>query len=244
MKKADNHNPIAGFAVHMLTASGAFWAFLALVAAAENRFISMWFWLGVAMIVDGIDGPLARYFEIKKSIPHWSGEMLDSIIDYTTYALIPAFALYQSGFLQEYASFLCAALIVCTSAVYYADTRTKNKDNFFVGFPICWNMLVFTLFVIEPNWYIAMATVIVSAVLTFTPILFVHPVRVVRWRNSTLAIFGLWSVFGLIYIAYKYFGYDVPETIKLVIMLSAIYIYVIGMIMQLLFGGSDGSSKK
>ena len=228
------NNPITGFAVHILTASGAFWAFLALVAAAENRFINMWFWLGVAMIVDGIDGPLARYFEIKKAVPHWSGEMLDSIIDYTTYALIPAFALYQSGFLQEYASFLCAALIVCTSAVYYADTRTKNKDNFFVGFPICWNMLVFTLFVIEPNWYVAMATVIISTILTFTPILFVHPVRVVKWRNSTLAVFSIWSVCGLIYIATVYFGYDAPDIIKILIMMSATYIYVIGMIMQVI----------
>ena len=131
------NNVLIGFAVHLFTASGAFWAFMALVAAAENRFTHMWFWLGVALLVDGLDGPLARYFNVKQVLPNWSGELLDCIIDYATFVLIPAFALYQSGFLEEYASFICAAMIVCTSAIYYADTRMKSRENFFIGFPVC-----------------------------------------------------------------------------------------------------------
>jgi phosphatidylcholine synthase len=165
------NNVLIGFSIHLFTASGAFWAFLALVAAAEGRFTNMWFWLGVALLVDGVDGPLARYFNVKTVLPNWSGELLDCIIDYVTFAMIPAFALYQSGFLDEIYSFICAALIVCTSAIYYADTRMKSRDNCFIGFPICWNMLVFTLFVMEPGWYIAFGVVIVSTALTFSPLI-------------------------------------------------------------------------
>jgi len=226
------NNVLIGFSIHLFTASGAFWAFLALVAAAENRFPAMWFWLGIALLVDGLDGPMARYFNVKQVLPNWSGELLDCIIDYVTFVLIPAFALYQSGFLQEYASFICAALIVCTSAIYYADTRMKSRDNFFIGFPVCWNMLVFTLFVLEPNWYVAMAVVIITTLLTFTPILFVHPVRVVKWRPLTLTMFAIWSAAGLVALYAGYFGHAVPLFAQISIALSGLYLYCIGAVLQ------------
>ncbi len=226
------NNVLIAFSIHLFTASGAFWAFLALVAAAEGRFTNMWFWLGVALLVDGVDGPLARYFNVKSVLPNWSGELLDCIVDYVTFVLIPAFALYQSGFLQEYTSFICAALIVCTSAIYYADTRMKSRDNCFIGFPVCWNMLVFTLFVLEPNWYFAFGVVIISAVLTFMPLLFVHPVRVKVWRPTTLSLFAVWSLCGLAAIYFNYFGMDVPQIIKVGIALSGLYLYCVGFVLQ------------
>ena len=75
-----------------------FWAFLALVAAAEGRFTNMWFWLGVALLVDGVDGPLARYFRVKSVLPNWSGELLDCIIDYVTFAMIRPLPSTKAGF--------------------------------------------------------------------------------------------------------------------------------------------------
>lgn len=226
------HNPFIAFAVHIFTASGAFWAFLALVAASEQRFTNMWFWLGVALAVDGLDGPLARYFNVKSVLPNWSGETLDNIIDYVTFVLIPAFALYKSGFLSEYFSFLCAALIVCTSAIYYADTRMKSRSNCFVGFPVCWNMLVFTLWVIEPNWYVAFAIVLISAVLTFSPLLFVHPVRSKPWRPLTLAVFAVWSVCGGVALYQGYHALEVPSFAVIGIAASGIYLYCVGAFLQ------------
>ena len=250
-------NVFVAFSVHLFTASGAFWAFLALVAAAEYQFTIMWFWLGVALLVDGVDGPLARYFKVKEVLPNWSGEMLDSIIDYATFVLIPAFALYQSGFLQEITSFLAAALIVCTSAIYYADTRMKTVNNSFRGFPVCWNMVVFTLFVIQPGWSVALAVVVISAALTFSPIHFVHPVRVKKFRNVTLAVFALWSLSGLVAIyesmdagmwtllgletvpkslqATKVFeNMDVSLLTKIGIAASGMYLYCIGFVIQII----------
>ena len=87
----------SAFSVHLLTASGSFLAFLSLVAASEERWTAMFWWLGLALFVDGIDGPIARKLEVKEILPTWSGELLDNIIDYVTYVLIPAFALYQRG---------------------------------------------------------------------------------------------------------------------------------------------------
>ena len=107
---------IRAFSVHILTASGSFLAFLGVVAAAERRFVDMFWWLGLALVVDGIDGPIARKVRVKEVLPNWSGDTLDNIIDYVTYVLLPAFALYQSGFMGEGLSFLSAAIIVVSSA--------------------------------------------------------------------------------------------------------------------------------
>ena len=80
-----------------------------------------------------------------------------------TYVLLPAFALYQSGMIGEPWSFVAAGLIVVSSAIYYADMGMKTDEYFFSGFPVVWNMVVFTLFVIEPGEWTSFAVVVVSA---------------------------------------------------------------------------------
>ncbi len=161
----------------------------------------MFWWLGLALFVDGIDGPIARKLEVKEILPTWSGELLDNIIDYVTYVLIPAFALYQRGFMGEGLSFLSAAIIVVSSAIYYADTGMKTKENFFKGFPVVWNMVVFTLFVIEPGQWVSFAVVVACGILTFVPVNFIHPVRVERLRPINLGMTLLWCAFGALALA-------------------------------------------
>jgi phosphatidylcholine synthase len=218
------------FSVHLLTASGSFLAFLSLVAASEERWTAMFCWLGLALLVDGIDGPIARKLEVKQILPTWSGDMLDNVIDYVTYVLIPAFALYQRGFMGPGLSFTSAALIVITSAIYYADTGMKTKENFFKGFPVVWNMVVFTLFVIEPGEYPSFAVVLVSAILTFVPMNFLHPVRVKRLRNLNLPIFLAWCAFAVVALVQDM---EASAAIRAGIAVTGAYLFVIGGIMQL-----------
>jgi phosphatidylcholine synthase len=225
------------FGVHILTASGAFFAFLSLVAAAEHDFVKCFFWLGVALIVDGVDGPLARKLEVKRWWPHWSGDMIDSVVDYTTYVMIPAFALYQSGLMGRYFSFTAAALIVITSAIYYADTRMKTEDYGFKGFPVCWNMIVFTLFIVSPSELLSFAFVMVTAFLTFVPVIFIHPVRVKILRELSLAVFAVWALAGLTTLALNISTPDALESpvwVDIVIAASGLYLFSIGFILQLL----------
>ena len=218
------------FSVHLLTASGSFLAFLSLVAASEQRWTAMFWWLGLALIVDGIDGPIARKLQVKEILPTWSGDTLDNIIDYVTYVLIPAFALYQRGFMGPGLSFLSAALIVVSSAIYFADTGMKTKENFFKGFPVVWNMVVFTLFVIEPGEWVSFAVVVLAAILTFLPINFLHPVRVVRLRTVNLAVFLAWCAFGAAAIVQ---AMDADLYVKIGIAVTGAYLFAIGGVMQL-----------
>lgn len=220
---------VRAFSVHLLTASGSFLAFLSLVAASENNWTAMFLWLGLALFVDGIDGPIARKLEVKYVLPNWSGELLDNIIDYVTYVLIPAFALYQSGFMGHGLSFLSGAIIVISSAIYYADTGMKTNENFFKGFPVVWNMVVFTLFIVGPGEWTAFGIVVVSAILSFMPLNFLHPVRVARLRPLNLTIFLLWCAFG---VAGIFYHMEPPLWVRIGITVTGVYLYCIGIVMQ------------
>lgn len=218
------------FSVHILTASGSFLAFLGVVAAAEHRFVDMFWWLGLALAVDGIDGPIARKVRVKEVLPNWSGDTLDNIIDYVTYVLLPAFALYQSGMIGEPWSFVAAGMIVVSSAIYYADMGMKTDEYFFSGFPVVWNMVVFTLFVIDASATTAMIVVTISVILTFLNINFLHPVRVKRLRPLNMTIFLVWCVLG----GYSLLlHFDTSTWVAVGVAITGLYLYCVGGIMQL-----------
>lgn len=219
------------FSVHILTASGSFLAFLGVVAAAEHRFVDMFWWLGLALAVDGIDGPIARKVRVKEVLPNWSGDTLDNIIDYVTYVLLPAFALYQSGMIGEPWSFVAAGMIVVSSAIYYADMGMKTDEYFFSGFPVVWNMVVFTLFVIDASATTAMTVVTISVFLTFLNINFLHPVRVKRLRPLNMTIFLVWCLLG----GYSLLlHFDTPTWVAVGVAITGLYLYCVGGLMQLL----------
>lgn len=222
---------IRAFSVHILTASGSFLAFLGVVAAAEKDFVAMFWWLGLALFVDGIDGPIARKVRVKEVLPNWSGDTLDNIIDYVTYVLLPAFALYQSDMIGEPWSFVAAGAIVVSSAIYYADMGMKTDEYFFSGFPVVWNMVVFTLFVIGASETTAWIVVFVSVVLTFLPINFLHPVRVKRLRKLNIAVMVVWSALSIYALL---LNFVTPIWVVYGVAAAGIYLYVIGAVLQFL----------
>ena len=126
--------PLA-FAVHLLTGSGAALALMALIAATAGNWRQMFGWLVLALIVDGIDGPLARRVDTKRNAANWDGVLLDLVVDYLTYVFIPAYALIYAGLIAWPWGLLAAIFIALTGVVYFADVRMKAEDNCFVGFP-------------------------------------------------------------------------------------------------------------
>lgn len=182
--------------VHLFTATGAVFAMLAMLAAVEEKWSLMFLWLVVALIVDGIDGPLARRYQVKTNAPEFDGVLMDLIIDYLTYVFIPAYALFKSGLLPGWTGWLAIIVITFASVVYFADTRMKTKDNSFAGFPGCWNMVVLVLFAISPNFYVILALVVLFSVGMFLNLKFIHPVRTERWRAVSLPMAIAWIGFA------------------------------------------------
>ena len=182
--------------VHLFTATGAVFAMLAMLAAVREEWSLMFLWLVVAFFVDGIDGPMARRYHVKRFSPEFDGVLLDLIIDYLTYVFIPAFALFQSGLMDGWTGWVAIFVITFASAMYFADTRMKTQDNSFKGFPGCWNMAVLVFFAVEPNFWIILGFVAALAVAMFLPLKFVHPVRTERWRTVTLPVALAWTFFA------------------------------------------------
>ena len=180
----------SAFAVHLLTASGAALALLALLAAAERRWTLMFTWLTLAIVIDAVDGALARWLRVKTVLPRWSGDVLDLVVDILTYVFIPAYALIAAGLFPEPVAVPLGLLVVVTGVLYFADLKMKSFDNYFIGFPAIWNVVAFYLFLLRPAPWLAAALVAALAALTFVPFPFVHPLRVPHRRtlNAALAI--------------------------------------------------------
>jgi phosphatidylcholine synthase len=220
---------LKALSVHYFTAIGAILAMLAMLAAVDERWDLMFLWLVVAFFVDGLDGPLARKYDVKKFAPEYDGVLLDLIIDYLTYVFIPAYALFVSGLLNGWSGWVCIIVIAFTSVLYFADTRMKTKDNSFAGFPGCWNMLVLVLFSIQPSWQIILITVILLAISMFSNLKFIHPVRTVRWRLISLPIAALWTFLGG-YAAW--YNFNINGEIKILFVLVTTYLLFAGILQQ------------
>jgi phosphatidylcholine synthase len=185
------------FLVHIFTACGAALALFALIAAVRGDWPLMFLWLGLALFVDGIDGMFARALNVAERLPRWSGDMLDLVVDFTTYVFVPAYVIVASGLLPGVLGVAAGSVVAITGALYFADRNMKAADNAFRGFPAVWNVVVFYLLLLKPAPWVAAAAVAALAVLTFVPVHFVHPFRVRRLRPLTVALLALWAVLAL-----------------------------------------------
>ena len=138
------------FAIHLLTASGAAFSLLAVMASFSGDWTTTFVWLGLALLVDGIDGPIARRYRVRERLPKWDGAALDFVIDYTTYVFVPAIIVARGLELPPVLGAFCGIVVAVSGALYFADVRMKRPDNSFRGFPAVWNMPVFVLYAFMP----------------------------------------------------------------------------------------------
>jgi phosphatidylcholine synthase len=183
----------------------------------------MFLCLGVALIVDGADGPLAREFEVAKLLPRWSGDTLDLVVDFTTYVFVPAYAIAASGLLPSLLAIPAGVVVVVTGALYFADCEMKTRDNHFRGFPAVWNLVAFYLYVLQPPAWIGGGMIALFAVLTFTPFKFVHPMRVKRLRVVNIALMAIWAILAAIAVIH-----NLEPAVWVVVGLCLIAIYFLG----------------
>ena len=142
----------------------------------------MFLWLGVALIIDGIDGTFARRLRVAEVLPRWSGDVLDLVVDVMNYVFVPAYALAASGLLPASLAAPLGLLIVITASLYFADRWMKTADYYFRGFPAVWNVAAFYMFMLKPPPWLGAFLIVALAALTFVPVHFVHPVRIAHLR--------------------------------------------------------------
>ena len=186
--KPDFRQVAAAAAVHVFTALGIVCALLATRATLAQSYEHAFFWLGVALLIDGLDGTFARRAKVAEYLPRFSGETLDLVIDYVTYVFVPVLMLLDAGFLSGLSGIVLASLICLSSLYHFSDNGSKAADHCFVGFPAVWNVVAFYAFALGLSPPVAATLVTACVILTFVPTKWVHPMRVARlWPMTALA---------------------------------------------------------
>lgn len=173
--------------------SGIVWACLAVAALTAGNLREMWLWLGVALIVDAIDGTLARKAEVKIYAPWFDGSVLDIVVDYLTWTFIPALFMYLVLPLGPGPVPMAMFVLITASSLFcYCNTKMKTDDYYFMGFPAAWNVVALIMWLLQMQAIYNIIWIIVLAVLTLAPITFVHPLRVKRLRAVNAAAAAIW----------------------------------------------------
>jgi len=209
-------------AVHCFTALGAVCALLALRAGLAEDWQGLFVWLGIALIIDGIDGTLARLTRIGTVLPRFSGERLDLIIDYLNYVFVPALALSFGGFLEGSFGLLLLALILLSSLFHFSDTESKTSDYCFVGFPALWNVVAFYAFALGLSSWLAALVVASLVVLTFVPWKWAHPMRTPLLRPVTIAILAAWFAAAVLTL---WSGFPATPALQAILIFAAAYMF-------------------
>jgi len=182
-----NTSPVVGYAVHALTASGIIFTFLAIrelmLETPEPRWVLIW--LGITLLIDMIDGPLARRLNVKEAAPRIDGRALDDVIDYLTFTFIPLLLVWRMGWLpgdgEGAPGLLASCLVALTMAVSlfgFANTGAKQEsEGFFLGFPSYFNLYAVYagLFAVQGLLWLNAIALIVLTILVITPVRFIYP---------------------------------------------------------------------
>ena len=184
---------ISAWGVHVFTGSGAVLGFLAIVSILNNDQVGAFLFLGIALVVDGADGFFARKVGVEEKTPYLDGVILDSIIDYLNYVIIPALMIFYFQMVPVGLELYLSLLIVFVSLYTFINVNMKTDDYYFRGFPAVWNIVVLYFFILGTHLYINFFVIIICLILTFIPIKFVHPLRVKDLRNVTIFFTIIWS---------------------------------------------------
>jgi phosphatidylcholine synthase len=226
------------WSVHIFTSLGLLAGFMALLAVQAHDWRTAMFWLIAALVIDGIDGTFARLFRVKEVLPHVNGKLIDNLIDFITYALIPAYMFYEAGLVPEAWRLPLTFLILLISVLYYGREGMISTDNYFVGFPVMWNMVVFYyLFVLDASPVVYIGLTVFFAVIHFVPVKFAYPSRNARFMVPTIIVSVIFMVTVML-LTYVY-----PERpVWLLVSAYATAIYYGGLAVYTTWieGGNDG----
>lgn len=188
---------IRAWAIHIFTASGVVPALLAINATWKGDGQAALLWLGLALIIDGLDGPLARRYEVTRYAPRFDGAVLDLVIDFLTYTVIPALMIWNLGMVPDGWGIAAASYVMLTALYCFGNRDMKTDDNYFHGFPATWNLVVLYFFLLGSDPWLNLVTIVILGILTFSPLKFVHPFRVTRFRLLTVFMTATWGVSSL-----------------------------------------------
>lgn len=174
--------------VHLFTTLGIVASMLALrdvlIGDAKRSII----WLLLTLLIDGVDGPIARALQVERRVPLIDGFLLDLIIDYVACVVVPACFMYKFHVVpnNNFGVFVLCVLVF-TSAIWFARKDMMTADNWFRGFPAAWNIVGPLLFLLEAREGVGAALSLVLSVLCLSNMPYPHMARARFMRLYTAA---------------------------------------------------------
>lgn len=212
---------VLAWGVHLFTATGAILGLLSLMAIFNHEWRAAIAWMILAMFVDGFDGMLARWADVKKYADGIDGALLDNILDYINYVLVPALFLVEADFILPAQFRLAGAFaILLTSAYQFTQTDAKTDDHYFKGFPSYWNLMVLYMLVMQLDPWVNLAFLVLFNVLVFVPIKYIYPSRNRVMKRLTIVLTYIYGIIG-VWAAMQY--PDVPSWAVIVTLVYVVY---------------------
>ena len=218
------------YLVHLFTTSGVLLSFFALVASIEQNLELVFFYLALALFIDGIDGSLARMVDVKRHTPHINGENLDNIIDYLNYVFVPVFVIYWLDFVPAGLEIISAFIILAVSCYTFANSNIKTSDFYFSGFPALWNIVILYFYILDTDPFLNFFTICLLAIFTFIPIKYLHPFRVKRFRLVSLSVLGIWMVTTVLILYFRKLNENLLEAAFTLWVMTNIYFILLTLI--------------
>ena len=230
---------LLAWGVHVFTASGAVLGVAAAVAVMDANWTGCFWLLIAATSIDAVDGMLARKARVREVLPGFDGALLDNLVDYLTYVIVPALFVCRAEVIPEGWRLAAAALMTLSSAYQFCQSDAKTEDHYFKGWPSYWNVLVFYLFLLKLPAWLNFALVVLCAVLVFVPVKYVYPSRTVVFRVPTLVLTSLWGV-ALIAMLLRY--PQVDAAVAWGSLLYVLYYAVLSIVMTIQRASSAGAT--
>ena len=194
---------LMGILVHLLTGFGIVAGFFALIAVMNNNQKEAFLWLGLAFLLDSIDGTLARKFNVKKNLPNIDGKMLDSIIDFFNYVIIPSIMIYWFRYVPDQFILLIPAILIFISIFSYVNLNILTNDNYYNGFPAIWNVIVLYFYIFGTSQNINLIFLILLILLKFSPLKCIHPLRVKKFKSLSIFFAFIWFIMSIFLVVIK-----------------------------------------
>jgi phosphatidylserine synthase len=189
--------PRATFCIHLLTLSGLALAFGAIVLCAQGSFNAAARSLLAVLVIDRLDGTLARHFRLRERIPEVSGETIDLVTDIAGLTFAPMFLFYRTGvFLPGWALPVCL-LAVMTCSLKYAMKQNTLQDGYSLGAPPVY-FSVFLLYFLHVSQIWATVYVLGLTALCLFPIRYpISSIVTTHWKPGWQSITNYLSFFAM-----------------------------------------------
>ncbi len=217
-------NRLFAWFVHIFTASGAVWGLLGIIAIAQHQWVLTFVWMITAAFVDSFDGLLARRARVKEVVPQIDGALLDNMVDFLNYVIVPAFFIFEYGILPDRYALIGTMLVVLASTYQFSQNDAKTDDHYFKGFPSYWNVLAFYLFILNLSPWSNLTIIVLLAILVFVPIKYIYPTRTDFYRRVTMTLGVVWAAICMLLL------FQYPESNGWLVNISLLYVlYYVGL---------------